>query len=57
MIGASRDPASIGGRLFRNLITRPFAGVVYPVNPTAEAVQGVVAANPRYTNACTKKKW
>jgi acetyl coenzyme A synthetase (ADP forming)-like protein len=43
VIGASRDPASIGGRLFRNLVTQPFSGVVYPVNPKASHVQGVVA--------------
>ncbi len=43
VIGASRDPSTIGGRLLRNLITQPFSGVVYPVNPTSPAVQGVVA--------------
>jgi acetyl coenzyme A synthetase (ADP forming)-like protein len=43
VIGASRDPASIGGRLFRNLIMQPFTGVVYPVNPKAPVVQGVSA--------------
>jgi succinyl-CoA synthetase alpha subunit len=43
VIGASRDPGSIGGRLFRNLITQPFTGVVYPVNPKAPVVQGVTA--------------
>ncbi len=43
VIGASRDPATIGGRLLRNLITQPFTGVVYPVNPTSRAVQGIVA--------------
>ncbi len=43
VIGASRDPETIGGRLFRNLVTQPFAGVVYPVNPSAEVVQGVSA--------------
>ncbi|MGL6279036.1 MAG: GNAT family N-acetyltransferase, partial [Gaiella sp.] len=43
VIGASRDPSTIGGRLLRNLVTRPFSGVVYPVNPTSPAVQGVVA--------------
>lgn len=41
MIGASRDPASIGGRLFANLIRGNFAGAVHPVNPKAAAVQGV----------------
>jgi acetyl coenzyme A synthetase (ADP forming)-like protein len=43
VIGASRDPETIGGRLFRNLVTQPFAGVVYPVNPKADVVQGVSA--------------
>ena len=41
VIGASRDEASIGGRLLRNLLTQPFKGTVYPVNPSAPAVQGV----------------
>jgi acetyl coenzyme A synthetase (ADP forming)-like protein len=43
VIGASRNPESIGGRLFRNMITAPFGGVVYPVNPTTPVVQGVTA--------------
>ena len=43
IVGASRDPTSIGGRLLRNLLEGPFAGVVYPVNPFADAVQGVPA--------------
>jgi acetyl coenzyme A synthetase (ADP forming)-like protein len=43
VIGASRDPASIGGRLLRNLLTYPFRGAVYPVNPSAASVQGVRA--------------
>ena len=47
VIGASRDPSTIGGRLLRNLVTQPFAGVVYPVNPTSPAVQGVVRVPER----------
>jgi acetate---CoA ligase (ADP-forming) len=43
VIGASRDPTSIGGRLFRNLLDVSFHGVVYPVNPSAAAVLGVAA--------------
>ncbi|HET9310551.1 MAG TPA: GNAT family N-acetyltransferase [Actinomycetota bacterium] len=43
VIGASRDPTSIGGRLLHNLLSGPFQGVVYPVNPKASAVQGVTA--------------
>jgi acetyl coenzyme A synthetase (ADP forming)-like protein len=43
VVGASRDPTSIGGRLFRNLLLTGFHGVVHPVNPSAEHVQGVRA--------------
>jgi acetyl coenzyme A synthetase (ADP forming)-like protein len=43
VIGASRDEDSIGGRLLRNLLTHPFEGTVYPVNPSAPAVQGIKA--------------
>jgi acetate---CoA ligase (ADP-forming) len=43
VIGASRNPASIGGRLLKNLMGAPFAGVVYPVNPSAPHVQGIPA--------------
>ena len=43
VVGASRTPGSIGNRLFRNLFRADFAGVVYPVNPTAETVNSVRA--------------
>ncbi len=43
VIGASRDPKSVGGALFRNLIRWGFIGAVYPVNPRAGAVAGVHA--------------
>ena len=43
VIGASRNRQTIGGRLFRNLIDGEFAGPVYPVNPAARSVQGVLA--------------
>jgi acetate---CoA ligase (ADP-forming) len=43
VIGASRDVTSIGGRLLRNLVTYPFGGTVYPVNPSASSVQGIRA--------------
>lgn len=41
VIGASRDPKSVGGALFRNLLRGEFAGTLYPVNPSAQAVAGV----------------
>jgi acetate---CoA ligase (ADP-forming) len=43
VIGASRDPDSIGGRLFHNLIDGGFPGPVYPINPNASVVHGVPA--------------
>ena len=43
VIGASRDPSSIGGHLFQNLLMSGFHGPVYPVNPRAAVVHGVVA--------------
>jgi acetyl coenzyme A synthetase (ADP forming)-like protein len=43
VIGASRNPASIGGRLFHNLISGNFGGSLYPVNPSAESVHSVKA--------------
>lgn len=49
VIGASRQPTSMGGRLFENLIRQRFSGTVYPVNPNAEAVASV-KAYPRVTD-------
>jgi acetyl coenzyme A synthetase (ADP forming)-like protein len=43
VIGASRDPASVGGALFRNLLRWGFTGTVYPINPAAVSVAGVKA--------------
>jgi acetyl coenzyme A synthetase (ADP forming)-like protein len=43
VIGASRDSTTIGGQLFHNLLTTEFHGPVYPVNPKADVVHGVVA--------------
>jgi acetyl coenzyme A synthetase (ADP forming)-like protein len=43
VIGASRDPASVGGALFRNLLRWGFTGTLYPVNPSAASIAGVHA--------------
>ncbi len=43
VIGASRNKASIGGRLFDNLLRVGFSGAVYPVNPWAPVVSSVRA--------------
>jgi acetyl coenzyme A synthetase (ADP forming)-like protein len=45
VIGASRDPASIGYRILEALIMNRFQGPVYPVNPRA-AVVGSMRAYP-----------
>jgi len=41
VIGASRQQGSIGNKLFHNILQQEFTGVVYPVNPNAEAVASV----------------
>jgi acetyltransferase len=41
VIGASDKVGSAGYRIFRNLIGSGFEGVIYPVNPKRESVQGV----------------
>jgi acetyl coenzyme A synthetase (ADP forming)-like protein len=43
VIGTSRNPTSVGGALFQNLIRWRFDGVVYPVNLSAKSVAGVRA--------------
>ena len=43
VVGASRDPKTIGGLVFDNLLSGGFEGPVYPVNPSAPYVQSVAA--------------
>lgn len=43
VIGASRDPDSVGGKVFRNLLYNNFGGAVFPVNPRASAINGVLS--------------
>ncbi|HXX59019.1 MAG TPA: bifunctional acetate--CoA ligase family protein/GNAT family N-acetyltransferase [Thermodesulfovibrionales bacterium] len=43
VIGASEDPDSLGYFILRNMIGKGFKGVVYPINPSSESVQGVEA--------------
>lgn len=40
VVGASRDPDKIGGRIFRYVRERGFEGPVHPVSPGREPVQG-----------------
>ncbi|HZQ49996.1 MAG TPA: GNAT family N-acetyltransferase [Candidatus Dormibacteraeota bacterium] len=43
VIGASRHPESIGGALFHNIVAGGYKGALYPVNPSADEIQGVRA--------------
>ncbi len=43
VVGASRDPASVGYRLVDALVTHGYQGVVYPVNPQAQAIHSIRA--------------
>jgi acetyl coenzyme A synthetase (ADP forming)-like protein len=43
VVGASRDPATVGHQVFRNLLAGRFSGIVYPVNPGAAHVASVKA--------------
>ena len=43
LIGATENPGSVGRTLLRNLLTSPFGGTVYPVNPKRPSVLGVKA--------------
>jgi acetyl coenzyme A synthetase (ADP forming)-like protein len=43
VIGASRQPGSVGQIVFKSIIEHGFAGVVHPVNPNADQVASVKA--------------
>jgi acetyltransferase len=43
VIGATESPNSVGRTLLWNLVTSPFGGTVYPVNPKRPSVLGVKA--------------
>ena len=43
VVGASRDPATIGGRILNALIAGGFGGPIFPVNPQATTVASLTA--------------
>ena len=43
IIGASDDPTRIGGRPIAYMLNQHFQGVIYPVNPKRDVVQGLTA--------------
>ena len=43
VVGASRNPEGVSGAVFRNLLQAGFNGTIFPVNPNAASVSGVLA--------------
>jgi len=43
VVGASRDPSSLGAALVANLVRHGFRGAIYPVNSRADHVEGLRA--------------
>jgi acetyltransferase len=43
VIGATDNPASVGRTVLRNLISSPFGGAVFPINPKHSSVLGIRA--------------
>lgn len=43
VIGASEKPGSVGRTLLWNLISNPFGGTVFPVNPKRHSILGIKA--------------
>jgi acetyltransferase len=41
LVGVTQNPNSVGGKVLGNLVGGGFNGVVYPVNPSHEAVLGI----------------
>ncbi len=43
VIGATERPGSVGRTILWNLISNPFGGTIYPVNPTRSSILGIRA--------------
>lgn len=43
VIGASEEPGSVGRTLLWNLVSNPFGGTIFPVNPKRDSVLGIEA--------------
>ncbi|MFP4227234.1 MAG: bifunctional acetate--CoA ligase family protein/GNAT family N-acetyltransferase [Salinivenus sp.] len=43
LIGASETPGSVGRTLLWNLVSNPFGGTIFPVNPNRDSVLGIEA--------------
>lgn len=45
IVGASKESASIGGRLMQNLLHHGYKGDIYPINPKYEEIAGLSCAH------------
>ena len=54
LIGATETPGTVGRTILWNLISSPFGGTVFPVNPKRSSVLGIKAYQP--LPRC-RKKW
>src|SRR5512147_1974734 len=43
LIGATEREGSVGRTILRNLVSNPFGGVVYPINPNRRGILGIRA--------------
>ncbi|MFH0749660.1 MAG: acetate--CoA ligase family protein [Candidatus Gottesmanbacteria bacterium] len=43
LVGASAKPGSVGNNLMKNLMGNGFKGTIYPVNPTAQKIEGIAS--------------
>lgn len=41
VVGASRRPGAVGHAVFKNLLWGNYQGILYPVNPKAQSIQGI----------------
>lgn len=41
LVGASAKVGSVGNNLMKNLVSSGFTGAIYPVNPTAQVIEGI----------------
>ena len=59
VIGASRRRVTIGAEILANIIQGDFAGSIYPVNPQADAIQGLRPTPPSVTfpRGSTWRSW
>lgn len=45
VIGASRDPQKVGHIVFKNILESGYTGLIFPINPSGEAIEGKKAYN------------